>query len=302
MVAPWATMAMVSGVALLAVSAKAPKNIDKQVIKAMPKDVAKPKSERKVLIFASTNGYKHPSIPTGKIALELLGKHTKAYTSVISDDLKNFEKGTIEQYDTIVFLNTTQSVFRPAKVKFLALSEDEQKSALAKEKQLQANLMEFIKGGKGFVGIHAATDTYHDWPEFGDMIGAYFDGHPWRHNTKVSIKVEDGKKDHPLVAHMKGRPLNFKEEIYQFKAPYDSSKLNMLLRLDTKASDMKVKGIKRKDNDFGVSWTKKHGEGRVFYSALGHNHEIYWNDKVLAHFLAGMQWALGDIEAEGAVE
>jgi len=70
----------------------------------------------------------------------------------------------------------------------------------------------------------------------------------------------------------------------------------MLLRLDTEKSDMKVKGIKRKDNDFGVSWTKDFGKGRVFYCSLGHNDFIYWDSKVLGVYLNGIQWALGDLK------
>jgi len=70
-----------------------------------------------------------------------------------------------------------------------------------------------------------------------------------------------------------------------------------LLRLDTEKSNMNVKGIKRTDGDFGVAWIRPYGAGRVFYSSLGHNHHIYWNSKVLAHYLAGIQWALGDLDA-----
>lgn len=157
--------------------------------------------------------------------------------------------------------------------------------------------MNFVRSGKGFVGIHAATDTFYNWPEYGEMVNGYFDGHPWRANTPVHIKVEEGKSDHPLVAMFEGEPLEFKEEIYQFKAPYDSSKVDMLLRLDPEKSG-KVKGLKRKDNDYGVAWVRHWGEGRVFYCSIGHNHDMFWHPKVLRHYLAGIQWALGDYEVE----
>ena len=155
-----------------------------------------------------------------------------------------------------------------------------------------------MKGGGGFVGIHAATDTFQSWPEYGRMIGGYFDGHPWGAGTDVSIKVEPGEEKHPLVAMFEGRNIDFKEEIYQLRDPYDSSKVHMLLRLDTERSNMDVRGIKRSDGDFGVAWARHWGKGRVFYCSLGHNDHIYWNGKVLRHYLAGIQWAMGDLEAK----
>ena len=72
----------------------------------------------------------------------------------------------------------------------------------------------------------------------------------------------------------------------------------MLLRLDTEKTDMTLPGIKREDRDFGISWARPWGEGRVFYSSLGHNHEMYWHPKVVRHYLAGIQWALGDLKIE----
>jgi type 1 glutamine amidotransferase len=193
---------------------------------------------------------------------------------VISDDLRNFEPGKIDQFDAILFLSTTQNVFK----------------GVENEKVLQDSLMTFVKSGKGFVGIHAATDTFYNWPEYGEMMNGYFDGHPWRADTSVHIKVVEGKADHPLVAMFEGKPLEFKD-------PYDSSEVDMLLRLDPEKSD-KVKGMKRKDNDYGVAWARHWEKGRVFYCSLGHNHDIFWHPKVLRHYLAGIQWALGDYEVD----
>ena len=271
-------------VLLVAASKKesAPAGAEKKINAALPAEAyAKPKKERKVLVFSRTVGFRHKSIATGKLALAEMGKKTGAFEVVISDDLENFEPGKIDEFDAILFLSTTQNVFKGA--------ED--------EKKLQDSLMKFVKGGKGFVGIHAATDTFYNWPEYGEMINGYFDGHPWRAGTQVHIKVEEGKNDHPLVAMFEGKPLEFKEEIYQHKDPYDPSKVDMLLRLDPEKSE-KVKGLKRKDNDYGVAWARSWGDGRVFYCSLGHNHDMFWHPKVLRHYLAGIQWALGDYEVE----
>ena len=259
-----------------------PAGAGEKIAEALPERAfAKPAKKRKVLIFSRTVGFRHKSIATGKLALTELGEKTGAFEAVVSDDLSNFEPGTIDDFDAIVFLSTTQDVFKGS----------DQVEVLRK------SLMDFIKGGKGFVGIHAATDTFYNWPEYGEMINGYFDGHPWRAGTRVHIVVEPGKEEHPLVAMFEGEPVEFKEEIYQFKDPYDSKKVEMLLRLDPAKSD-KVKGTKRKDNDYGVAWARHWGDGRVFYCSLGHNHEMFWNPKVLSHYLAGIQWAIGDYEVD----
>ncbi|MFK7910693.1 MAG: ThuA domain-containing protein [Akkermansiaceae bacterium] len=257
---------------------------------------AETKQKRKLLVFSLTRGFKHASISTGKIAFKLMGKKTGAFEAVISDDLANFEPEKIKQFDAICFLNTTMEVFSPPKGVMKKMSDAEKKAAQEKEDRLKKSLMGHIKSGKGFVGIHAATDTFYKWKEYGDMIGGYFNGHPWNAGTQVSIKVEDGQEKHACCAHLEGKNLNFKEEIYQFKAPYDPKKLHILLRLDPEQTDIS-KG-KRADKDYGVSWVKHHGKGRIFYSSLGHNHHIYMNAKVLEHWLRGVQWALGDTEVE----
>ena len=256
----------------------------------------KPGKARKLLVCSVTRGYRHGSIPTGKIAMRLLGEKTGAFEAVISDDLANFEPGKIDQFDAICFLNTTQDVFKPAKNEWNKMNPEQRKAALAKEGRLQKSFIDYLKSGKGFIGIHAATDTYYSWSEYGDMIGGYFDGHPWNAGTPVSVMVEKGQEKHACCAHLEGGNLNFKEEIYQFKAPYDPKKLHMLLRLDPEQTDFS-KG-KRADKDYGVSWIKHHGQGRVFYCSLGHNDHIYTNPKVLQHYLKGIQWALGDLEVE----
>ena len=278
---------------------QAPAGAAENIAKALPeKAFVKPLKPRKVLIFSKTAGFRHASIPTGKLALTELGKKTGAFETVVSDDLANFEPKTIDQFDAIVFLSTTMDPFSPSADALKGMSDADRKDAEDKVKRLQKSLLDFVKGGKGFVGIHAATDTFYNWSEYGDMVGAYFDGHPWGAGQQVSIKVEPGQEKHPLVAMFEGKNVDFKEEIYQFKAPYDSKKYHMLLRLDTEKTDMKLGGIKRTDGDFGVAWAHSFGKGRVFYCSIGHNHEMYWNPTILRHYLAGIQWAIGDYKVK----
>lgn len=277
---------------------QAPPGTLEKVTAAIPaKAYAKPKSPRKILVFSATNGFRHASIATGKLSLTELGKKTGAFETVISDNLDNFELPQLNSFDAVCFLSTTMDVFLPHPEERKKLNEQQLNAAKERETRLKANLMAYVKAGKGFVGIHAATDTFYEWPEYNQMINGCFDGHPWGAGTDVSIKVEPGQENHPLVAMLEGKNLEFKEEIYQFREPYNSKAVHMLLRLDTEKTDMSVGGIKRTDGDFGVSWARHWEKGRVFYSSIGHNHEMFWNPKVLGHYLAGIQWALGDLEA-----
>jgi type 1 glutamine amidotransferase len=276
-----------------------PSGAAEKIAAALPAEAfAKPAKPRKVLIFSKTAGFRHESIATGKLAFTELGKKTGAFEAVISDDLSNFEPKTIDQFDAILFLSTTMDPFAPSKPEWDAMDDKAKKEAGKNTERLQKSLMSFVKGGKGFIGIHAATDTFYNWAEYGEMIGGYFDGHPWGAGTQVSIKVEPGQEKHPLVAMFDGKNVDFKEEIYQLKDPYDSKKVHMLLRLDPEKSDMKVNGLKREDKDWGVAWARSGGKGRVFYCSLGHNHDMYWHPTVLRHYLAGIQWALGDYKVK----
>ena len=238
-----------------------------------PAPATTPPAAKKVLVFSETVGFHHSSIPTGHKVLTEIGQKSGAFTAVVSDDHSNFNPDKIKDFDAIVFCNSTSK--RDQDIEFT----DEQKKAL----------IDFVQGGKAFVGIHSATDTFYLWPEYGDMIGAHFDGHPWTADTTVGYKVE--KRN----AITQSFPDNFSlvEETYQMGAPYDRSKLNVLISVDTAKTDMKRPGIKRTDGDFAVAWTKPFGKGRVFYTSLGHN-ETVWNDpRYQAHLLAGIEWAMG---------
>ena len=278
---------------------EAPPGAAEKIAAALPDEAyAKAEKPRKVLVFSKTNGFRHASIATGKVCLTEMGRKTGAFEAVISDDLAEFEPGNLKKYDAVCFLSTTMNVFLPPKGEMEKLSAEAKEAAVKREAELKDSLMKFIKSGGGFIGIHAATDTCYEWAEYGKMINGFFDGHPWGAGTRVSVKVEPGQEKHPLVAMFEGKNEEFKEEIYQLKDPYDSKAVHMLLRLDTEKSDMNVKGIKRTDGDFGISWARHWEKGRVFYSSLGHNHEMYWNPRVIRHYLAGIQWALGDFKVE----
>lgn len=278
---------------------QAPAGAAEQISQVIPNaPYAKPLQARKLLIFSKTNGYRHAAITTGKILLTEMGRKTGAFETVISDDLDQFEIATLKNYDAVCFMSTTGNVFLPPPAELSKMTDVEKDLAHKREMRLKDNLLTYVKAGRGFIGIHAATDTCAEWPDYGKMINGFFDGHPWSANTMVSVKVEPGQESHPLVAMFGGKNLDFPEEIYQLKDPYDSKAVHMLLRLDTEKTNMKVAGLKRTDGDYGIAWARHWGKGRVFYCSLGHNHEMYWNPKVIRHYLAGIQWAIGDFKVE----
>jgi type 1 glutamine amidotransferase len=161
------------------------------------------------------------------------------------------------------------------------------------------DLVKWVKEDGGAVaGTHCGSDTlYPDknrpWQAaYGDLIGAYFDGHPW--HQKIKVHVEDAK-------HAAGK--GFKEgdeitdEIYQFRPePYSRNKLHVILSVDNSSIDVK-KG-KRADNDYAIAWCQEVGKGRTFYTSLGHRKEVWTDKRFQEHLFGGLNWAVK--RAEGS--
>ncbi|HMQ16332.1 MAG TPA: DUF1080 domain-containing protein [Phycisphaerae bacterium] len=265
-----------------------------RIAAALPaKPLAEPARPRRLLVFTLTRGFRHASIPVGVEALTQLGRRTGAFEVTHSEDPGVFEPESLSAFDAVCLLNTTGELFTPPNL--AALPQPEADAARQRDARLKQSLLEFVRGGKGLAGIHSATDTFYEWPDYGRMIGGYFDGHPWNAGDDVVIRIDDPR--HPLTAPLSGRSLEFKEEIYQLRDPYSRQRQRILMVLDHYRTDMSKPGVRRADNDFAVSWVRSEGRGRVFYCSLGHNEHIYWHAEVLKHYLAGLQFALGDLEA-----
>jgi type 1 glutamine amidotransferase len=125
------------------------------------------------------------------------------------------------------------------------------------------------------------------------MLGAKFTGHPW--NEEVGVKLDDPQN--PLLATFGGKPFRIADEIHQFGDPYSRKTIRVLMSLDTKATNMTVKWIDRKDDDFAQTWVRQYGKGRVFYCGFGHRTEIWWNPAVLRFYLDAIQFVPGDLDA-----
>ena len=266
---------------------------ERQIIQqAIPKKCsATPKKPRRVLVVTlNVRDGKvmkgHPSIPPANYAIELMGKTTGAFETIVSNDIEMFRPERIRQFDAICFNNTVGVLFD--------------------NPELRQSLLDFVGRGGGFVGIHAAAATfvqypkYDQWPAFGEMLGAYEDGgHPWGPDETITIKIED--PSHPLNAAFGGKSFEIKDEVFQFRHGYSRDELRILLAIDTDKTDMgpnrRILPERRRDKDLALSWVRRYGDGRVFYTSFGHNKDIFWNAPLLRHLLDGIQFALGDLQA-----
>ena len=252
-----------------------------KIEKAMPRRatvrVSRP---RKLLVFWRCEGFFHGSIPVVNKALEIMGKKTRAFDVVITDDYSVFTPWNLNQFDAVCLNNTTGLKFDPKET----------------PERCKA-LMDFVKSGKGIVGVHAATDNFRQWPQGEEMMGGKFTGHPWGGGGTWAIKIDE--PDHPLMKAFRGKGFKIKDEIYRTDPPlYSRDKQLVLMSLDMSDPTTKAKASKPTDADTGISWVKTCGKGRVFYCSLGHNNEIFWNPAILRHYLDGIQFAFGDYKVD----
>ena len=239
----------------------------------------KPKQPRLLLVFSRAEGYKHSAIPYCATALEILGKKTGAYETVQSEDLAMFLPENIKRFDAVCLNNTTQLKFD--------------------DPVLRRSLLDFVAGGKGIIGIHAATDNFPSWSEGQELFGGVFDGHPWTADGTWQVRIEDPA--HPLDAAFSGNDFLIKDEIYRIRQIDLRKNCRVLLGLDMKAErNRAAPGVRSTDRDIPISWVRRYGRGRLFYCSLGHNDSVYMNPAVLRHYLDGIQFAMGDLECETA--
>jgi type 1 glutamine amidotransferase len=159
-------------------------------------------------------------------------------------------------------------------------------------------LIEWVKEGGAFIGIHSTANTYQGHAPFGEMLGAYYDRRPWRTRehpqTKVRIKVED--RTHPATRHL-GESFEIADDIYQFKR-FDPARVKLLLSLDPSSLDLENPKVNREDEHLPVAWARLHGKGRVFYTALGDWEETWKDPRYRTHLVEGIRWAMGRDGAE----
>ena len=230
-----------------------------------------------VLVIGETKGFEHDSISDAMAAIYQMGQESGLWDTEMRTDTELLTKKdlgrnakNLSYFDVLIFASTTGE-----------LSMD------ASQKQ---DMLSFIHDdGKGFVGVHAALDTNYNWPEYGEMIGGWFDQHPW---MTFNAPIVNEEPDSPIVRHLPKQFVKF-DEIYQPKE-WSRSKVDVLLSLDSSKLDYSNNPrIHRSDRDFAVAWTKMYGKGRVFYSTLGHTEESWQDPDVRKMYFEAIRWALG---------
>lgn len=219
-------------------------------------------TKRHIAVVSITKGFRHSSIPLGEKIVKDLGDKTGQWdVDYVRTDEEMAQKMTpegLKKYDAVFLNNTTGDLPLPDKQAFLG----------------------WIRAGGNIIGIHAATDTFHNWPEFIHMMGAQFAGHGAQ--SQVTCIVEDRK--HPATKDLRAQ-FQVLEEVYQFK---DFSRENMhgLITLDQHPNT-------GDPGDYPVSWCRMEGKGRVFYTSLGHREDLMQGELYQKHLTGGIRWALG---------
>lgn len=255
-----------------------------------------PKEPRRVLIwntpFMEQSAHRGYCIPYGTCAMKTLGEKTGAFQPIVSDDLSMYLPENIERFDAIVMNNSDGPWIRPRDEDFQRFRPYGE-NLDAVEAVLRRSLLDYVTHGGGIVAYHFAIGANRQWPEFHELLGAAYAGHPW--HEEVGVRVEE--PDHPLLAAFEGKNFRITEEIFQFREPYSRCRVRVLLSLGTETTNMGVQWIERTDNDFALAWVRRYGEGRVFYTAFGHRAEIYSNPTMLRFYLDAIQFATGDLVA-----
>lgn len=238
----------------------------------------------KVLVFSRCEGFRHGSAI--EACCDALAQEAKRgrWTVDFTNEYAALTIENLQRYRALVLNNTTA-----------LKTKDNPKIASA--------ICSFVRWGGGLCALHAAADNFYDAPDCAHLVGGLFRGHPWGGGGTWAFKVED--RGNPVCAAFKefaDGKFTRSDEIYQQGSPfYDRAKLHVLVSLDM--SDQVTAGVQgqsRADKDNAVSWIRRYGAGRVFYTSFGHDRRAWEAEDTRAHMLAGLDYALGLLKADDA--
>jgi uncharacterized protein len=229
--------------------------------------------KKRILAVGMSQGWQHDSVSDALATIYQLGKESGLWDTYIRTDTQLITKKklqanarNLDYFDAVFFMTTGE----------LPMDEEQRQA-----------LLSFVRDeGKGFLGAHNATDTFYEWAEYGDMVGGYFDGHPWGTFDAPVIVTDPG---FPAVKHFP-RSFQIHDEIYQTKE-FDPAKVRVLMTLDTAKVDMTKEGVKYQK--IPITWVREYGKGRVFYSGFGHPPEVWERDDIRKMWTEAVKWVLG---------
>ena len=216
-------------------------------------------AEIKVLVFSSTEGFRHESIESGIKAIQKMGVEHD-FTVVATEDPGFFKEDNLKEFMAVVFLNTTADVLDPVQ---------------------QSQMERFIQAGGGFVGIHAAADTEYGWPWYGQLVGAYFESHPAVQEAVLTITNSNHLATDSLPSAWKTT-----DEWYNYKSIFPDNKV--LITIDETSYEGGTNGAYHP-----MAWYKEFDGGRSFYTGLGHTPEQFRDPLFYNHLLGGIRYAIG---------
>lgn len=252
--------------------------------------LAQPARRPRVLVFHKATAYVHPSILTGIPMLNGIGERD-GYEIVATDDPEIFTPSNLNGFDAIVWLCCTTDTQFPESEWLVG----------AKRDAVQA----FVRSEKGIVGIHAAADSHHYWPWYGQMIGGYFDRHPANPNVRPGhLRVVD--RTHPSTRDLPA-VIERADEWYLFRD--FNPEVNLLVVADVQSvQDPGAEPLREmwyssqnqattryrlpEANPKPISWNHDFETSRVFYTAMGHVPETFSEPLVVSHIAGGLKWAL----------
>lgn len=210
----------------------------------------------RVLMLTATTGFRHGSIDAARRVLTTLGTSTGEFTVTATENVSEITAARLANVDVLMFILTT------GELPFT----DSQKAAI----------VSFVENGGGFVGAHSATDTLYGWPDYGRLVGAYFKEHPWVQDA--TVLVED--RDHPSTRAL-GASFRLNEEYYTFR---DNPRPNVHVLLSLDAVSVGTTG------DYPLAWSQSVGQGRSFYTALGHFDATWLDARFQEHMRGAIKW------------
>lgn len=244
---------------------------------------AVPGEARRLLIFDLNVVYGgHPSRFYANFAMQEMGRKTGAFEVVISRDPAVFEKQNLAEFDAVFLNNTVGNQFE--------------------DPRLRQNLLEFVYGGGGLMGVHGTTVAFwrwgegggDDWPEFGRMIGGRGANH---REAQENVHMKVDSPGHPLLAPFPEGGFDLQDEFFRVGDPYSRGRVRVLFSIDTEKTDLSAKPHEREDRDYAMAWVRHYGRGRVFYSTVAHNQYQFWDPTMLKFYLGAAQFVLGDLPA-----
>jgi type 1 glutamine amidotransferase/sugar phosphate isomerase/epimerase len=252
-----------------------------QIEAAVPKQaIVKPKKARKLLVTDIQMYSGHSTIPHGNLLIELMAKNTGAFESTFSNDLNLLKYPKIKEFDAIYLNNVCGMVYN--------------------DPEVRDGILRFVREGGGIGGHHAVTFAGNNWPEFADMMGGWAGAH---HVEKQMVKVDDPNS--PLTKSFGSASFEHVDEFYQFPptSPYSREKQHILLSIDVEKSDRATDSrlctlCTRPDQDYGLAWIRTFGQGRTYFTPLGHTNIFYTDQRWTQHLLAAIQYILGDLDAD----